>query len=69
MEALNLTLFASILLAVSAVLFFIWNVGKRAHEHTEHLSLLPLDDDAPAQARASAASRTTAQAEPAKGTR
>jgi len=49
MEALMLTLFASVVLAVSAVLFFAWNVRGKSHEHTEHLALLPLaDDDAPA---------------------
>ena len=48
MEALTLTLFASVVLALSAVLFFAWNVKNRNHEHLEHLSLLPLDDESPA---------------------
>jgi cbb3-type cytochrome oxidase subunit 3 len=44
-----LTLFASVVLAFAAVLFFAWNVRGKSHEHTEHLSLLPLtDDEAPA---------------------
>jgi cbb3-type cytochrome oxidase subunit 3 len=45
-EALTLTLFASVVLAFAAVLFFAWNVRGKSHEHTEHLSLLPLDDEA-----------------------
>jgi cbb3-type cytochrome oxidase subunit 3 len=40
-----LTVFASVVLAFSAVLFFAWNVRGKSHEHTEHLSLLPLNDD------------------------
>jgi hypothetical protein len=47
MEALNLTLFASVVLAFSAVVFFAWNVRSKSHEHTEHLALLPLADDDP----------------------
>jgi cbb3-type cytochrome oxidase maturation protein len=45
MEVLVLTVFASVVMGVAAVLFFAWNVRQRAHEHTEHLALLPLADD------------------------
>jgi hypothetical protein len=40
-----LTVFASVVLGLAAVLFFAWNVRARSHEHTEHLALLPLDSD------------------------
>jgi hypothetical protein len=53
MEALNITLFASVVLAFAAVLFFAWNVLQRSHEHTEHLELLPLLDDDPSERVAS----------------
>lgn len=42
MEVLTLTVFASVVLGLAAVLFFAWNVRSRSHEHTEHLALLPL---------------------------
>ena len=42
-----LTVFASLVLAGGGVLFFVWNVRERAHEHIEQLSLLPLDDELP----------------------
>jgi cbb3-type cytochrome oxidase maturation protein len=45
MEVLILTVFVSLVLAVSGVLFFAWNVRERAHEHIDELSLLPLEDD------------------------
>ncbi len=51
MEVLTLTVFASLVLGLAAVLFFAWNVRGRSHEHTEHLALLPLDDDEPERSR------------------
>ena len=45
MEVLTLTVFASVVLGLAAVLFFAWNVRSRSHEHTEHLALLPLAND------------------------
>jgi len=42
MEVLELTVFASVVLGLGAVLFFAWNVRSRSHEHSEHLALLPL---------------------------
>ena len=45
MEVLELTVFASVVLGLAAVLFFAWNVRSRSHEHTEHLALLPLAND------------------------
>jgi hypothetical protein len=46
MEVLVLTVFASVVLGLGAVLFFAWNVRERSHEHGEHLALLPLESDA-----------------------
>lgn len=46
-----LTVFASLVLGLAAVLFFAWNVRARSHEHTEHLALLPLDSDEPERSR------------------
>ena len=45
MEVLELTVFASVVLGLAAVLFFAWNVRSRSHEHSEHLALLPLAND------------------------
>jgi cbb3-type cytochrome oxidase maturation protein len=45
MEVLELTVFASLVLGLAAVLFFAWNVRSRSHEHSEHLALLPLAND------------------------
>ena len=45
MEVLELTVFASVVLGLAAVLFFAWNVRSRSHEHSEHLALLPLASD------------------------
>lgn len=49
MEVLILTVFASVVLGLAAVLFFAWNVRSGSHEHTEHLALLPLDSDEPSR--------------------
>jgi hypothetical protein len=46
-----LTVFASLVLGLAAVLFFAWNVRARSHEHTEHLALLPLERDEPERSR------------------
>ena len=51
MEVLTLTVFASLVLGLAAVVFFAWNVRSRSHEHTEHLALLPLDSDEPARSK------------------
>ncbi|MET0385901.1 MAG: hypothetical protein ABW321_08075 [Polyangiales bacterium] len=40
-----LTIFISVTAVVAGVLFFAWNVHQRAHEHIEHLALLPLERD------------------------
>lgn len=45
MEVLILTVFVSVVLVLSSILFFGWNVRQRSHEHSERLSLLPLQDE------------------------
>ena len=47
MEVLILTIFVSLTLVVFELIFFAWNLHHGAHEHTERLSLLVLDDDKP----------------------
>ena len=49
MNALFLTLFVSIILALGGVLLFAFAFKQRDHEHVDRLSLLPLHDDVPAQ--------------------
>ena len=48
MEVLIVTLFASVMLVASALVFFAWTLRQRSHEHIDRLTLLPLGDDAPA---------------------
>ncbi len=45
MNALFLTLFVSIVLALGGVLLFAFGFAQRDHEHADRLSLLPLHDD------------------------
>jgi cbb3-type cytochrome oxidase maturation protein len=47
MEVLILLVFISVVLATGGVGFFVWNVRQQAHQHTDRLALLPLQDDAP----------------------
>jgi cbb3-type cytochrome oxidase maturation protein len=46
MEVLILTVFASLVLAVAALVFFAWNMHQHSHEHIDRLALLPLADEA-----------------------
>lgn len=46
MEVLILTVFVSVVLVLASILFFGWNVRMRSHEHSDRLSLLPLQDEA-----------------------
>ncbi len=53
MNVLPLLLFVSLVLAVSALLFFLWNQARGNAEHADRLAILPfLDelDDAPRRA-------------------
>lgn len=50
MEVLELLVFASLILVISALVFFAWNVLVRSHDYSERLALLPLDDEGAAQA-------------------
>lgn len=45
MEALILTVFVSVVLVLSSIVFFGWNVRQRTHEHSERLALLPLQQE------------------------
>jgi cbb3-type cytochrome oxidase maturation protein len=45
MEVLIVTVFASLLLVATALVFFAWNLKQRSHEHIDRLTLLPLADD------------------------
>ncbi len=47
MEIVILLVFVSLVLAASAVAFFVRNVRERTFEHSERLALLPMEDDAP----------------------
>ena len=51
MDVLIVTLFASLLLVVGALLFFAWNVAQRSHEHVDRLAVLPLQADQADNAR------------------
>lgn len=42
MEVLILTVFVSVVLVSGAVLFFLWTLHQRSHEHGDRLALLPL---------------------------
>ena len=45
MEVLILLVFVSTVLVAGAVAFFVWNVRQGAHEHTDRLALLPLEEE------------------------
>lgn len=62
MDVLILTVFISLILSGSGVLFFIWNVGRKHHEHIDRLTLLPLDDRA--ERRAQLTDQTHERTEP-----
>lgn len=46
MNALYLTLFVSLVLAVGGVLLFVWGWARGDHEHLDRTSLLPLEEEA-----------------------
>ena len=45
MEVLILTVFVSLALVAGELVFFAWNVRHGSHEHSDRLSLLPLESD------------------------
>ena len=54
MEVLILTVFVSLVVVAGELVFFAWNIRQRMHDHSQRLSLLPLEDDpysAPVRAR------------------
>jgi cbb3-type cytochrome oxidase maturation protein len=57
MEVLILTVFISLLLVATELLFFAWNLHQGTHDHADRLSLLPLEEDAIARAPASSGER------------
>ena len=46
MEVLILTVFVSLTLVTGELIFFAWNLRHRSHDHSDRLSLLPLEDEA-----------------------
>ena len=45
MSVIALQVFVSLMLVLSAVILFIWTVRSRTLEHSDRLSLAPLDDE------------------------
>ena len=45
MEVLILTVFVSLMLVAGELIFFAWNLHHGAHDHSDRLSLLPLEDE------------------------
>jgi cbb3-type cytochrome oxidase maturation protein len=45
MEVLILTVFVSLVLVAGELVFFAWNIRHGTHDHTDRLTLLPLDDE------------------------
>jgi cbb3-type cytochrome oxidase maturation protein len=50
MDVLILLIFISLALVGSAVAFFAWTLRKRTYEHSDRLSLLPLEEGASREA-------------------
>jgi len=50
MNVLVLLVFVTLMLVVGAVVAFAWSVKQDEHDHADRLSLLPLEDHAPARA-------------------
>jgi cbb3-type cytochrome oxidase maturation protein len=50
MEVITLLVFVSGTLVFSALLFYLWSVRTRHHDHSDRLALLPLREDGPKQA-------------------
>jgi nitrogen fixation-related uncharacterized protein len=44
-EVLILTVFVSVVLVAGELVFFAWNIHHGSHDHTERLSLLPLEEE------------------------
>jgi hypothetical protein len=45
MEVMNLVLFVGAVWVVGAIGLFVWNVLSASHQHSERLSILPLEDN------------------------
>jgi cbb3-type cytochrome oxidase maturation protein len=45
MEILILTVFVSLMLVAGELIFFAWNLHHGSHDHSDRLSLLPLEDE------------------------
>ena len=48
MEVLGLQIFVSLMLVVGSLLLFAFSQKQRDHEHSDRLSLLPLENDSDA---------------------
>jgi nitrogen fixation-related uncharacterized protein len=57
-EVLILTVFVSVTLVAGGLTFFAWNVHHGTQDHSDRLSLLPLEEDARALAKLITDSRT-----------
>lgn len=52
MNVLALQVFVSLMLVAGALIALLYSVKQGDHEHAERLSLLPLEDDCPADSDA-----------------
>lgn len=59
MEVITLQVFVSLMLGVSGVMFFLYSMKKRDHEHADRLALLPMEDDEPNLTKSEAESRSS----------
>ncbi len=50
MNVIVLQVFVSLMLVLGSVVLFVFSVRMRDAEHTERLSILPLEDDVPSPA-------------------
>jgi len=48
-EVLILLIFVSLVMVTLAVGFFAWGLRERVYDHSDRLTLLPLEDDSPAR--------------------
>ena len=45
MDAVYLTVFVSLVLAVLGIVLFLWTHAQKTRDHNDRLALLPLEDD------------------------
>ncbi|MFT3765727.1 MAG: hypothetical protein QM820_09450 [Minicystis sp.] len=49
MEVIGLQIFVSLMLVLGSILLFAYSAKQRDHEHSDRLSLLPLENDSDAR--------------------